>query len=151
MQLHLPPVLEELARLDTRLLVVSFAPLPRLQQWFPFFCDNFLEPYYTEHGFRFDPALLAQSRFVSDPGLSVYHAYGLGRNSYLKVYGPRILWQYVKWAIQRKPIKHPPQDPLQKGGDFVVSRDMRLTFSHVGRDQADRPSVSAILDALKAS
>lgn len=148
MQLHQPEVLDKLASLDAQLLIVSFAALPHLQKWLPHFKANFLEPSYESRNLMIDENVFQRSQFLADPALTAYHAYGLGRNSLLKVYGPRILWQYVRWAIQGKPIKRPAEDPLQRGGDFVVGRDGRLTFAHLGRDQSDRPPVTAILGAL---
>lgn len=150
MQLHLPPVLEQLAALDAQLLVVSFAKVGRLEHWVPYFTRAFLAPRYREHGLALPANPFARTRFVADPELAVYHAYGLGRNSRWRVYGPGILWQYARWWAQGKPLRKVQDDPLQRGGNFVVGRDGRLTFAHTGRDQADRPSAAAILEALRA-
>lgn len=130
------------------MLVISFATLPRLQAWVPFFRANFIEPFYQERGLKRTTALFDQTHFVANPSLAVYRAYGLGRNSHLKVYGPDILWQYAQWALEGKPLKKPTEDPLQRGGNFVVGRDSRLTLSHLGRDQSDRPKISEILAGL---
>lgn len=149
MQLHLPTVLDELAALQAQVLVVSFAPLPRLRAWVPFFRDSFLLPRYAALGLTPPADPFARTRFLSDPALTAYHAYGLGRNSRLRVYGPRILLQYARWALRGRPLRHIQEDALQRGGNFVVGRDGRLTFAHTGRDQADRPPVSALLAALQ--
>jgi hypothetical protein len=156
-QLYQPSVLHKLAALDARLLVISFAPLLRMEAWVPFFQANFIEPFYKERGLKMPTDPFERTHFLADPvpssqptdsALSVYHTYGLGRNSLLKVYGPDILRQYAQWAIEGKPIKKPTEDPLQRGGNFVVGRDSRLTLSHVGRDQSDRPKISRILASL---
>lgn len=149
MQLHQPPVLAELAALNARLLILSFAALPRLQQWKPHFETNFLRPYYQENHLEWPTSVFARTTMLADPTLSVYHAYGLGRNSVLRVYGPAILGKYARWFVQGKPIQWPTEDPLQRGGDFVVSDTGRLTLAYVGRDQSDRPTVTAILAALR--
>lgn len=156
MQLHRPDILETYAALEARLVVLSFASLDRFREWVPAFQVEFLEPFYKEIaqparkkvGRVDDP--FARTHFVADATLSVYHDFGLGRNSAFKVYGAKILWQYAIWAAQGKPIKKSGGDTLQRGGDFVVGRDGRLTLSHVGEDQSDRPSIEAVLAALRS-
>ena len=152
MQLHLPPTLQELAALDAHLLVISFAPLARLDRYTRYLRDTLIPMGYRERGLT-PPAnrdvLYARTRFAADPTLAVYHAYGLGRNSVLRVYGPRIIWQYVVWGLRGRRIRFGGEDTLQRGGNFVVGRDGRLTLAHTGRDQADRPPIAAILDALR--
>ena len=148
MQLHQPDFLASLIALNANLLVFSFAPFQRLRDWVPYFRESFLEPHYKKHKFEFPAAPFCRTRFLADPDLSVYHAYGLGRNSPLRVYAPRIAWQYFRWGLGGLPLKMPTEDTLQRGGDFVVGRDGRLTLCHVGRDQADRPAVAEILSAL---
>lgn len=150
MQLHLPPVAAEIAALDARLLVLSFAPLDRLQAWLPRFRTEFVQARYRESGRAMPSDVFSRTRFLADPERAVYHAYGLGRNSVLRVYGPRIIWQYVRWALAGRPIARPTEDTLQRGGDFVVGCAGRLTLAHVGRDQSDRPPASALLAALGA-
>ncbi len=149
MQLHLPTVLDELAKLDARLLIASFAPLSRFAEWAPYFRESFLQPFYTEHHLSLPDNVFARTRFLADPALDVYHAYGLGRLSMLQAYGPKIIWQYLRWAAMGKPIKRTNQDTLQRGGDFVINREGRLTLAHMGNSQAERPPVSEILAALR--
>jgi hypothetical protein len=148
-QLHQPTVLEALAALDAQLLVISFAELSRLGHWVPYFVRSFLAPDYEKRGLTLPADPFARTRFLADPTRVVYHAYGLGRNSVLRVYGPRILWHYGRAWMQGRPPSV-QADPLQRGGNFVVGRDGTLTLSHTGRDQADRPSPDAILAALRA-
>jgi hypothetical protein len=147
-QLHQPHILEEFARLDARIVAVSFAPLEQLKEWVPYFHNRFLAPHYRAHRLELPESPLSRTRFAADTGLGVYHAYGMGRNSRYHVYGPRIVWQYFRWGLVGKPLKVPRQDTLQRGGDFVVGSDGRLTLCHVGRDQADRPLIADILTAL---
>ncbi len=78
----------------------------------------------------------------------MYRTYGLGRHSVREVYGFKFLLQYALWAAQGKPIRNNLQDKLQRGGNFVVGRDGRLTLSYIGRDQSDRPRTEQILAAL---
>ncbi len=148
MQLHQPDVLAELTRLDARLLVLSFAPLARLKKWVPHFQTSFLAPWYTEQGFSLPDYPFIRTAFVADPALKVYHAYGLGQNKPEEVYSRKILRQYARWRAQGKPVVSPTEDPLQRGGNFVINQQNRLTLSHVGNDQSDRPTVSDILAAV---
>lgn len=151
MQLHQPDVLRRVEALDARTLVVSFADLERLRQWVPYFRRQFLEPSYEQRGLALSsltPDPLERTRFLSDATRAVYHAYGLGRNAVWRVYGPGILWRYLRWGIQGKPVRI-RDDTLQRGGDFVVGRDGLLTLAHTGRDQSDRPVTEAILAALR--
>lgn len=136
-----------LAVRDAQLLVISFAPEERLRQWIPYFQREFLAPAYTERGLALPADPFERTRFLADPLRTVYQAYGLGRNAVWRVYSPQILWQYAKWWAQGKPIKI-NDDALQRGGDFVVTADERLTLAYTGRDQADRPQIDSIIEAL---
>ena len=140
MQLHQPAALDEFERLGAGLLVVSFAEPEYLRGWVPWWRETFLK----------DRERPARTRFLADPQKTVYAAYGLGRHSARAVYSPRILLQYARWAAQGKPIRNTREDKLQRGGDFVVGADGCLRLSHTGRDQSDRPPVSAILAALSS-
>lgn len=148
MQLHRPQALKEFEAHDARMLVVSFAPLDRLKDWVPYWQKQFVENDYRKNNLDLPRSLLARTRFLADPELSVYHAYGMGRYSPLAAYGPKIVWQYLKWMIEGKPINLPHGDTLQRGGDFVVDRKGRLTLSYVGSDQSERPPVAEILRSL---
>ncbi len=147
-QLHLPTAADAIAARDARIQVISFADLPRLQGWVPYFRTYFVEPHYAKLNLPVPNDVFARTHFLADPELTAYHAYGLGRNSLLRVYGTRILWQYLRWFIQRKPVRRPNQDTLQRGGNFVINHAGLLTLAHTGRDQTERPSVGAIIAAL---
>jgi hypothetical protein len=148
-QLHQPEVLEHLVELGGELLVLSFAKMERLQRWIPHFRDNFLVPYYEEQQAAWPADIFARTRFVADPDLVAYHAYGLGQNRLEEVYSRAILRQYARWRAQGKPVQPPAEDPLQRGGNFVVGRDGRLTLAHSGRDQSERPGVAEMLASMR--
>jgi hypothetical protein len=147
-QLHHPDSQTELAKRDGPLLVLSFAPLQELTDWVSFFQKHFLEKYFKEQRLEPPDDFFTRTRFLSDSELRAYHAYGLGRHAVWKAYGPKIVWQYLHFIAQGKPLRMPNADTLQKGGDFVVNREGRLTLSHIGIDQSDRPKVIDILAAL---
>lgn len=147
-QLHHPDVQSEFAKRDAQLLVISFAPLQELIEWLPFFQKYFVEKYFKEQKLERPDNIFARTRFVSDPQLQAYHAYGLGRHSMWRAYGLNIVWRYLHFIAQGKPLRMPNGDTLQKGGDFVVNGEGRISLSHVGRDQSDRPKVADVLAAL---
>jgi hypothetical protein len=136
--------------LDARILVVSFASLEKTAEWIPFLRSEFLEKQYRREGISPAENLFARTTFAADPELTAYQAFGLGRHSVLEAYGPRIVWQYLRWIAQGKPLKMTRQDTLQRGGDFVIGRNGLITLSRVGRDQAERPTIPQILAALDA-
>jgi hypothetical protein len=103
---------------DAYLLVFSFADQERLRAWTTFFNRQFLEPTHAQRGLTPPGDVCGRTRFLADPSRTVYHAYGLGRNSVWRVYGPWILWQYVKWGLQGKPIRL-NDDTLQRGGNLL--------------------------------
>jgi hypothetical protein len=148
-QLHRPDILKQLAELEGWWLVFSFAKMVGLQSWIPHFRDNFLLPYYQENGLEPSGELFARTRFIADPSLEIYHAYGLGRNKITAVYSRQILRQYARWRAEGKPVHWPQEDPLQRGGNFVVNRAGRLTLAHSGRDQSERPTPSQILESMR--
>ena len=148
MQLHLPTVLAELERLDARLLVVSFAPVERLQRWVPFFTEQLLARGYAERHLTLPDKPFARTDFVANPTLDVYHAYGLGRYNPVGAFSLPVLGQYIRWGLQGRPIGL-AGDPLQRGGNFVVGRSGLLTLAHAGRNQGERPAPEAIIAALE--
>lgn len=96
---------------------------------------------------------------------SVYRAYGLGRGSVWRIWGPKAAKRYFEiartdgfaktWAHIRagsggaeNGIDGEPEDTLQLGGDFVVGPDGTLVYAFNGDGPDDRPSVDEILAVL---
>lgn len=150
MQLHRPTTLEVFKALDARIIVVSFAPLDETTEWVSYFKRTYIDPLYEKEKLKLDSDVFVRTRFVADPELSAYHRYGLGRHSVFEVYGPGIVWQYLRWILGGRRLRPTSQDTLRRGGDFVVGRGDRLTLAHVGRDQSQRPSVEQLVAALRA-
>jgi hypothetical protein len=148
-QLHQPDILDAIAAMDARLIVVSFAPLAEFQEWVPYFRERFLERFYKDNNLEMRPDIFARTRFVADPDLEAYHSYGLGRLSPWAAYGLKITWHYMRFIAQGKPLRIPKQSTLQRGGDFVISRDGKITLSLIGKDQSERPSINDVLAALR--
>ena len=150
MQLHQPEVQRQFQTLDATLIVVSFSEEKVLAEWLGFFRTEFLATSYRENGVELPDSVFAGTRFLSDPELAAYHAYGLARMSPLRAFGFKNLRQYVRWSFQGKLIAKWYGDPFQRGGDFVVGLNGLLTLAHTGPDQANRPSAERIVEALKA-
>ncbi len=125
-------------RIAAPILAFSFAPGERFNRWIHLVLDAEMPQEWR-----------AGTRFIPDPDRRIYRAYGLGRNSPLRVYGPRILLHYALRWLQGHGIPKVNEDPLQRGGDFVVGAQGRIALSHVGVDQADRPPVARIIAALR--
>jgi hypothetical protein len=96
-QLLQPPFQEALVVQSAQLVVISFAGEERLRHWVSYFQRQFLAPAYASQGLAVPDTVFERTYFLADPSRAVYHAYGLGRNSIWRVYGPRILWQYALW------------------------------------------------------
>ncbi len=148
MKLHQPEVLAKYEQHGASLLVVSFAPHSRYQHWPDYWWQNFLHPTLEKRGHSPTSSLLKSTRFIHDPDLATYRAYSLGRYSPLKVYGPKILAGYARRFVTGQPVKATHEDPLQRGGDFIIGRDGRILLAHSGEDQAERPSLRALVNAL---
>lgn len=119
------------------LIAVSFATNATMQQW------------KTRVLFSEAPAeLFAQTRFVSDPEFLIYQAYGLGRNSAMKVYGARVLMRRAWLFARGKPRPTIDEDTLQRGGDFVISGRI-VRFAYASKDQGDRPPFEQMIAALR--
>jgi peroxiredoxin len=88
---------------------------------------------------------------VSDPDRASYRAFGLERISPLSMLRPGVILRLLRllfrgWGI-RKPVKG--EDILQRGGDFVVDREGRLRYAYRSAQLTDRPSVDALLQAIR--
>lgn len=120
---------DEFARLDTRVLIISFGSLPAIQQWMQETCHTFT-------------VLLDRER-------TVYNAYGLER-SYWRSRNLKTRWYYVKaWLAGRKSHASPGDDTSQLGGDFIVDKNGVLQLVYPSHDPTDRPPVEALLSTLK--
>ncbi len=135
MQLH--QSLYEQGLSSANVITLSFAPEEYLKRWLT-------QALFAEA----PPEWFEQTHFVSDSDLSIYHAYGLGRNSRWRVYGPKILLHYALLSARGKNLPKSALDPLQRGGDFVVKGGV-IQLSHVGKDQSDRPPVERVIKLLR--
>ena len=88
---------------------------------------------------------------LSDPDRAAYDAYGLGRGSRWRVYGPRTLLRYAQLLVRGRKLQRITEDTLQLGGDFVVGRDGRLVYAYRPAGPDDRPDVSDLVRAVRSA
>ncbi|MBI5490443.1 MAG: AhpC/TSA family protein [Deltaproteobacteria bacterium] len=121
--------LAEFQRHGTAVLVISFG---RIEQ---------VEGFRRRIGIPFPVA--------TDPDRRAYDAYGMSRGSFWQIWGPSVIWKYVKLVSAGLELRKPdPGDDLnQLGGDFLVGRDGRILVAHPSVTPADRPRVEDLLAA----
>ena len=105
------------------------------------------EPWERLAAYRDDHAL--GMRVVSDPERVVYRGLGLGRGSLGRVWGPRVLWRYVRLLWGGRRMERLGSDLYQLGGDAVLDRRGEVAWLHRSTDPVDRPPVAALVAAVR--
>jgi hypothetical protein len=103
----------------------------------------------ADHVAAYQRERLAPLPVLVDDTRATYRAYGLGRGSVRKVWGPKIWWAYARLIAKGRRFRRPTADTLQLGGDFVVGRDGRLAYVFRSDDPDDRPTVDELVAALR--
>ena len=87
---------------------------------------------------------------VSDPDRIAYKAFGLERTGWLIFFRPGVLWKYIRGMFRGYGVKKPyaGEDVLQLGGDFILDKLGRVVFAYPSANPTDRPTLSAIREAL---
>lgn len=88
-------------------------------------------------------------RLLADPDRRTYEAFGIGRGQWWRVWGPRTLLAYSRLAARGRRIQRHRGDPLQLGGDVVISRDGRVSYLYRPPDPDARPPVEDLVQALR--
>lgn len=104
-----------------------------------------LSQYQTKLALPYDIAV--------DPDRSYYRAYGLGRGSFMRVWGWRAARRYFD-IIRGSGVgglHWPSDDTLQLGGDFVIGPGGTLAYGFWGEGPDDRPSVDELIAAVRDS
>jgi peroxiredoxin len=86
---------------------------------------------------------------LADPERRAYRAFALPRLTLWRVFSPSTLKLY--WRLMRRGMKqerYGGADIYQSGGDFLLDRDGNVLFAYRGKDPADRPPVSALLQEI---
>ena len=88
---------------------------------------------------------------AADPGRFAYRAFGLERTSWAAMMRPEVILRYLRLIFRgwRPRQPHAGEDILQLGGDFVLAGDGRLTYAYRSAEPTDRPSVEALLQAMR--
>lgn len=86
---------------------------------------------------------------ATDEDRAVYRAYGLGRGSTWKIWGPKVVLTYVRLLRKGGRIEKPSEDTSQLGGDFVIGRDGRIAYVFRSKGPDERPSVDDLLAAVR--
>ncbi len=120
---------EDFTNANTRVVIISFATLPALQQWMEETCSAF-------------EVLIDQDR-------TVYRAFQLER-SVRRAWHPRAIWVYIKrWFNGEKFYDSHGDDTSQLGGDFIIDKTGKFQLVYPSRDPTDRPDVEALLAIIK--
>jgi hypothetical protein len=93
---------------------------------------------------------LAPIPVLIDAERATYRAYGLGRGSVWRVWGPKTWWGYARRVARGQSPQRPREDTLQLGGDFVIGRDGVVAMAFRSEDPDDRPSIDSIVHVLRA-
>jgi hypothetical protein len=104
-----------------------------------------------EHVAAYQRERAAPLTVLIDEERVAYRAYGLGRGSVWKVWGPKTWWAYLKLIGRGRRFQRPVEDTLQLGGDFVVGRDGRLLYGFWSADPDHRPPVDDLIAAVRRS
>jgi AhpC/TSA antioxidant enzyme len=88
---------------------------------------------------------------LADETRDAYRAYDLGRAPWWRVWSPSTLVAYGRLLRRGRRLQWPTQDTRQLGGDFVVGPDGRLSYAHRQTRPDDRPTVDALLTAVRAA
>ena len=88
---------------------------------------------------------------VSDPQRKAYQAFSLSKTSWAGFFRLGVLARYLKLMFRGwRPEKYAKgDDVLQLGGDMVLDAAGRLAYSYPSSEPTDRPTVDALLDAVK--
>jgi peroxiredoxin len=118
---------EELKKLNTEVLLVSFGTADSAKAWLKETCTSF--------------------QMLLDPHRKVYHRYGLG-HSWRRSGNLRTLRRYVKLVRAGRKWRGIKGDPAQLGGDYVIGSDGTILLAHPSHEPTDRVSVSELVEAL---
>ena len=86
---------------------------------------------------------------LSDESRALYHAFGMDRGPWWRIYGTRVVWRYLKAYLGGEKIRI-RGDTFQRGGDVILDGDGVVRLAHAGTDSYDRPEIDVLLKRLHA-
>ena len=119
----------ELDELDVAAVVVTFQ------------AGHLERAYVEETGLEW-PLLVDETR-------DLYRGYGMEHGRGWDLFGPSAVWVYLKLLLSGRRLRAPSGDPRQLGGDVLLDPGGTVRLHHVGRGPADRPTVDALLEAVR--
>jgi hypothetical protein len=84
-----------------------------------------------------------------DHDRTLYRGYGMHRGRLRDIWGARTWLAYMKEFARGRLPKYSGADTQQLGGDVLIDPGGIVRIHHVGTGPADRPSVTAILEARR--
>lgn len=88
---------------------------------------------------------------LTDETRAGYRAYGLGRGSWWKIWGPKVWLRYASLLRSGAELERPTEDTAQLGGDFVVGHDGHLAYVFRSTSPDERPPVDELVDAVRTA
>jgi hypothetical protein len=119
---------EELGRLNTVVLLISFGPQEKAKAWLEGTCPSF--------------------QLLLDPERNVYHTYKL-KHSWLSSWNFKTLVYYVRALLGGKKWRGIAGDSAQLGGDFIIKPDGTFLLEYRSEDATDRPEALDLLGLLR--
>jgi hypothetical protein len=88
---------------------------------------------------------------VADPERELYRAFGIGRGSFRRVWGPRTLAAYLRLLGKGHRYRRHRGDSLQLGGDVVVRSDGSVAWTFFPDEPDARPTGDQLATAVEAA
>lgn len=126
-------IADQIVELGAKVLVVSFARSDKVAA----FIEKYPQPFPV----------------VCDPTLAAYREFHLQKTAWLTFFRPDVTARFLQMMVRgQKPAKPDlADDLLQLGGDFILSSDRRLIYSHPSVEATDRPTNDELLEALRTA
>jgi peroxiredoxin len=87
---------------------------------------------------------------LADPERVAYTHFALERLPWRRVFAPATIKFYAVALLKGRKLENYGRDDYrQSGGDFIVDKRGKVVFAHRSHDPADRPTVQALLGAVR--